>query len=114
MQAANRTGLGIIRAGEETNTKIIGVDEWQGSINPDIVFWSALKDIGGATYKAGESSLDGNFVSGIETYNAATGIQLYDARDFDKLAKEVQDEVLSVVDKIKSGEIIVPAEVAGK
>lgn len=111
MHSANKSGLGIIRAGEEMNVKVIGVDEWQGSINAEVVFWSALKDIGGATYQAGLSALNNTFVPGIERYNAQSGIDLYDSRDFNKLSSELKEEVLEVLNKIKTGEITVPSEI---
>lgn len=114
MHSANKSGLGVIRAGEEMNVKIIGVDEWQGAINEDIVFWSALKDIQGAAYKAGESVLDGTFTPGMQVYDINTGINLYDQRDFDKLPAELQQEVLDVIEKIKSGEIEISDSIDGE
>lgn len=111
MHSANKSGLGVIRAGEETETKVIGVDEWQGAINEKIVFWSALKDIQGAAYKAGESVLDGTFTPGMQTFDINTGINMYDQRDFDKLDKELQTKVLDLVEKMKKGEIEIPTSV---
>jgi len=109
MHSANQSGLGVIRACEEMGAKAIGVDEWQGAINENTVFWSALKDIAGATYKAGLSVLDGKFTPGVEVYGISSGILLYDPRDFNKLSPELQKEVNALVDKIKSGEIKAPS-----
>ncbi len=111
MHAANKTGLGVIKACEEEQVLAIGVDEWQGKINPDIVFWSALKDIAGAIYKAGESVLDGTFEPGIQVYDISTGISLYDERDFQKLPEELQQEVLELVEELKAGKITVPTTI---
>jgi basic membrane protein A len=109
MHSANQSGLGVIRACEEMGVKAIGVDDWQGAINADVVFWSALKDIAGATYTAGLSVLDDKFSSGIEVYGISSGIKLYDDRDFNKLPAALQGEVTDLVDKIRGGQITVPA-----
>ena len=111
MHAANKTGLGVIKACEEEKVLAIGVDEWQGSINPDIVFWSALKDIAGAVYKAGESVIDGTFEPGMQVYDINTGISLYDQRDFDKLPAELQQEVRQLEEELKAGKITVPTTI---
>jgi basic membrane protein A len=109
MHSANQSGLGVIRACEEMGVKAIGVDDWQGAINEDVVFWSALKDIAGATYAAGLSVLDGKFSPGIEAYGISSGIKLYDDRDFNKLPLPLQGEVRDLVDRIGGGQITVPA-----
>lgn len=111
MHSANQSGLGVIRACEEMGVKAIGVDEWQGAINENVVIWSALKDIAGATYEAGLSVLDGTFKPGIEVYGINSGLLLYDPRDFNKLSPELQKEVTDLAEKIKSGGIKVPATV---
>ena len=111
MHSANESGLGVIRACEEMGVKAIGVDEWQGAINEDVVFWSALKDIAGATYTAGRSVLEGTFTPGIEVYGIDSGILLYDPRDFNKLSSDLQQEVQELADKIRSGEIKVPGNI---
>jgi len=111
MHAANKTGLGVIKACEEEEVLAIGVDEWQGKINPDVVFWSALKDIAGAIYKAGESALDGTFEPGMQVYDINTGINLYDDRDFEKLPDELQQDVLELVEELKAGKITVPTTI---
>jgi basic membrane protein A len=111
MHAANKTGLGVIKACEEEKVLAIGVDEWQGKINPDVVFWSALKDIAGAIYKAGESALDGTFEPGMQVYDINTGINLYDNRDFEKIPAELQQDVLELVEELKAGKITVPTTI---
>jgi basic membrane protein A len=109
MHSANQAGLGVIRASEEMGVRAIGVDQWQGAINEEVVFWSALKDIAGAIYAAGLSALDGSFSPGVEVYGIDSGILLYDPRDFNKLTPDLQKEVLNLSDKIRLGEIRVPA-----
>jgi basic membrane protein A len=109
MHSANQAGLGVIRACEEMNVRAIGVDMWQGAINENVVFWSALKDIAGATYNAGRSVLDGTFEPGVEVYGIDSGLLLYDPRDFNKLGLDLQREVRELTERIRSGEIRVPA-----
>lgn len=111
MHAANQTGLGVIRGAEEAGVKAIGVDEWQGKINEDVVFWSALKDIAGAVYKAGESVLDDTFEPGLQRYDVGTGIQMYDERDFNKLSPELQAAVEQLKEDIMNGVVVVPVPV---
>ncbi len=111
MHSANKAGLGVIRACEEAGVKAIGADEWQGSINEDIVFWSALKDITGAVYQSGKSVLDGTFTAGMDVYNINSGLRLYDQRDYDKLPDEVKTIVNETEEKMKNGEIEVPSDV---
>ena len=112
MQTANQSGLGVIRACEESKVKAIGSDSWQGSINEDIVFWSALKDTTGATYAAGKNTLE-NFKSGITVYGLSSGAKLFDERDYSKLPDELKKEVDNIVAKIESGEIVVPSSSNG-
>lgn len=111
MHSANKAGLGVIRACEEEGVLAIGADEWQGSINEDVVFWSALKDITGAVYQAGKSVLDNTFEPGMDVYNINSGLALYDERDYDKLPDETKKVVDETIEKMKSGEIEVPSEV---
>lgn len=110
MHSANQSGLGVIRACEEAGVKAIGVDDWQGSINEDIVFWSALKDITGAVYSAGKSVMDGTFEPGLLVYDSASGAALYDSRDYDKLPDDLKATVDDVVAKLASGEIVIEDE----
>lgn len=105
MQAANRSGLGVIKACEEMNVKAIGADDWQGSINEKIVFWSALKDIAGSMYDTGKSIIDGNFASGMTEYGIASGIAMYDQRDYDKLPDSLKAEVDQLVKDMQDGKV---------
>lgn len=111
MHSANKAGLGVIRACEGEGVKAIGADEWQGEINADIVFWSALKDITGAAYQAGKSALDNTFTSGLDVYNISSGLKLYDDRDYAKLPDEIKKKVDDTVAKMKNGEIEIPSDV---
>lgn len=110
MHAANKAGLGVIKAAEEMGVMAIGVDEWQGDIGKTVI-WSALKDITGATYNAGKSAIEGNFVPGLQIYGIDSGIALYDERDYNALPDNVKSIVDEIVKLIKDGTIIVPTKV---
>ena len=88
----------------EAGIKCIGVDEWQGDVDP-CVFWSALKDIDGAIYKTGKDFLAGNFTAGRVEFGIKTDSRVYDQRDFDKLPAELQTEVSQLVEDIKTGKV---------
>ena len=107
MHSANQSGLGVIRACEEMGVKAIGVDEWQGAINEDTVFWSALKDITGAVSNAGKTALDGDFEGGMSVHNVSTGAEIYDKRDYEKLPDELKKLVDDTEEKLVSGEIVI-------
>ncbi len=103
-QSANQSGMGVIKACGEAGIKCIGVDEWQGDVDP-CVFWSALKDIDGAIYKTGKDFLAGNFTAGRVEFGIKTDSRVYDQRDFDKLPAELQTEVSQLVEDIKTGKV---------
>ena len=70
-QSANQSGMGVIKACAEAGIKCIGVDDWQGNIDP-CVFWSALKDIDGAIYETARDSIEGRFRSGYVEFGLKT------------------------------------------
>ena len=109
MHAANKAGLGVIQAAEEMNVKAIGADEWQGDVGKTVV-WSALKDISGAVYEAGLSSVENKFVGGYQEYNINSGISLFDTRDYENLPQDIKTKVDEVVKDLKDGKIVVPTE----
>ena len=108
MHAANKTGLGVIKAAEEADKMAIGVDMWQGDVAPGYVLWSALKPADAATYLAAKQAADGEFEPGFWYYTMKEGAKFYDMRDFDALSPELQNIVKKVEEKIVSGEIVVP------
>jgi len=108
MHAANKTGLGVIKAAEEAKKLAIGVDMWQGDVAPGYVLWSALKPADVATYMAAKEAVEGKFTKGMWFYTLKEGAALYDMRDFNALDKDTQDIVKKVEEAIKSGAITVP------
>ena len=110
MHAANKTGLGVIKAAENENKYAIGVDMWQGDVAPGHVLWSALKDAKTATYMAAKRALDGAFEPGMWFYDLYSGAVLYDERDILSLPLEVRKDVLYVEWLIRSGKLEVPGD----
>lgn len=103
-QSASRSGLGVIAGCEDENIKCIGSDDWQGDVSP-VVFWSALKPFDEALYKEGKTVFDGTFTSGDKAYGLNEGLPMYDDQDFEKLPQDLQEEVIQVVEDIKSNKI---------
>lgn len=103
-QAASMSGLGVIKACEELKIPCIGADDWMGDVG-NTVFWSALKKFDDALYLEGKSVFDNTYKGGFKSYGLATGLEMYDERDFNNLPKDVQEKVLEAVEGIKSGKI---------
>ncbi|MDO4438096.1 MAG: BMP family ABC transporter substrate-binding protein [Eubacteriales bacterium] len=103
-QTANLAGLGVIQACSEAKIKCIGVDEWQGGIDP-CVFWSSLTDINGAVFDSFTAYKDGKFTSGRTNYGIETESAIFDQRDYDALPDDVKKEVDRVVTEVKDGKL---------
>ncbi|MCD6239461.1 MAG: BMP family ABC transporter substrate-binding protein [Thermotogae bacterium] len=108
MHAANKTGLGVIKAAENEGKWAIGVDLWQGDVAPGHVLWSALKDVGTAVYIATKEVFEGKFQQGLFVYDLRKGMKLYDERDLEALPPKIQKEVLYVEWLIRKGKLKVP------
>lgn len=108
MHAANKTGLGVLKAAAEAGKWGIGVDMWQGNVAPGHVLWSALKDATNASYVMAKKALDGEFQPGVYKFGASTGAKLYDKRDIENLPDDLQKQVLQLEKDIKNGKIEMP------
>ena len=108
--AAGDTGNGVIEAAKEAGKKAIGVDRDQNSIAPETVISSAIKRVDVGVYNTVKSLVDGSFEGGtVVTYGLnEDGVGLAPTTK-----EDVQPDVLEFVnkqgEKIKSGEIKVPA-----
>lgn len=111
MHAANKTGLGVLRAAAEAGKWGIGVDMWQGDVAPGHVLWSALKDATNATYLMAKKALDGEFEQGLFIFGASTGAQLYDERDLEALPEDLKVQVMEIEEQLRDGSIVVPSTV---
>ena len=108
--AAGACGTGAIEAAKENNKKAIGVDSDQYNLAPDNMLTSAMKNIDVAVFNLGKSMIEGNYKGGQIIVNTLEtgGVGIAPTSD-----KNVQPDVLDYVnemaEKIKSGEIKVPA-----
>lgn len=107
-QVGYTAGTGIIQACAEAGIRCIGVDDWQGYIN-DSVFWSALKPIDLAVTGMGHLYKEGAELPSILNFNIASGSDVYDKRDLEKLPAELQAKVLQLEEDIKNGKVDVYA-----
>jgi Uncharacterized ABC-type transport system, periplasmic component/surface lipoprotein len=107
-QVCYTAGTGVITACAEKGIKAIGVDDWQGHINP-CVFWSALKPMDSAVFGVAEMFEAGKNLPSRLNYSIAHGCPVYDDRDFVKLPAELQTNVLALVEGIRDGSIDVTA-----
>ena len=103
-QVCYTAGTGVITACADKGIKAIGVDDWQGYIDP-CVFWSALKPMDNAVIKVAEMYEAGEQLPTRYNFTIADGSQPYDDRDFEKLPAELQSEVTDIVNGIKDGTI---------
>ncbi len=116
MQAANKTGLGVLKAAQETGKQAVGVDFWQGGLAPGHVLWSATKDVQTQTYLAAYYALQGRMQPGRYVWNARQGAKLYFQRDYRTLSPQMKALVRKLAAELRSGKISIvgPRAVVGK
>ncbi|WP_373599568.1 BMP family lipoprotein [Paraclostridium bifermentans] len=108
--AAGDTGNGVIEAAKEAGKKAIGVDRDQNDVAPETVITSAMKRVDVGVYNTVKGLVDGDFEGGtVITY----GLNEDGVGIAPTTKEDVQPDVLEFVnqqgEKIKSGEIKVPA-----
>lgn len=97
-------GPGVISACAEAGIKCIGVDSWQGDIDP-CVFWSAVKPMNIAIVALANQHLEGvEFKTSID-FNLSSGGAVYDERDEGNIPAELLAEVNVLIDDIRNGKI---------
>lgn len=101
-QACYLAGPGVIEACAEGDIRCIGVDDWQGNLDP-CVFWSAIKPMDNAVITLAHNWAEGFEFPMYMDFNIASGGRVYDERDFEKLSPELQSEVLQLVEDIRTG-----------
>ncbi|GAA0863307.1 BMP family lipoprotein [Paraclostridium tenue] len=108
--AAGDTGNGVIEAAKEAGKKAIGVDRDQNSIAPETVITSAVKRVDVGVYNTVKNLVDGKFEGGsVVTYGLnENGVGVAETTKED-VAPDILEFVNQQGDKIKSGEIKVPA-----
>ena len=97
-QAANLSGLGIIKACDEKEIPCIGVDDWQGD-KGKMVFWNTIKAMDNMIYTVANMWAKGEALGPQRSFNMAAGNVPYDSRDLENLSPEIKKEVLALCDR---------------
>ena len=103
-QVCYTAGTGVITACADAGIRCIGVDDWQGYIDP-CVFWSALKPINVASAGVARLYAQGEELPARLDYNIQNGCKVYDERDLENLPEEIQTDVLALVQGIEDNSI---------
>lgn len=98
------SGYGVISACSDLGLKCIGVDGWQGYVDP-CVFWSAIKSMNVAVIKTAHSWENGEKQPAHVEYSVKDGGDAYYEPDLQNLSPELQEKVVALRDKIVSGEV---------
>lgn len=103
-QAAYISGYGVIAACGDKNVKCIGVDDWQGDIDP-CVFWSAIKSMNVAVTKTAHMWANGEAIPSALEFNLKNGGRAYAEQDLKKLSPKLADQVVELTNDIISGKV---------
>lgn len=103
-QAAYISGYGVISACADLELPCIGVDDWQGDIDP-IVFWSAIKSMDFAVTRTAEMWENKEELPIAMELNLADGGYAYAEVDMKNLSPELAEAVEKLKDDIISGEV---------
>lgn len=110
LSAAGATGIGAIESAKEKGKFAIGVDRDQSDLAPDNVLTSALKMVNVGVYDTAKELVDGKLTGGENKVYGLKENGVGIPESTKKLvSQEILDYVNGVVEKIKSGEIKVPA-----
>ena len=97
-------GPGVISACAEAGIKCIGVDDWQGYIDP-CVFWSAVKPMNVAVVSLAHDTLKNRQFPTALDFNLSSGGAVYDKRDEKNIPPELLEKVKNLISEIKEGKI---------
>lgn len=103
-QAAYISGYGVISACADLKLPCIGVDDWQGDIDP-IVFWSAIKSMDFAVTKTADMWEKGEKIPFAMELDLDDGGYAYEDIDLDNLSPELKDSVVKLKDDIIGGKV---------
>lgn len=112
--AAGASGAGVFQAAKEKGVYAIGVDSNQDGEEPGTILTSMIKKVDNAVYSEIKNILDGKFEAGTKLYGIAEdGVGTTDFEfTKDVVTQEIQDKLMELSNKIKSGEIKVSEEVS--
>lgn len=110
LSAAGGTGLGSIEAAKEKDKYAIGVDRDQSSLAPKNVLTSALKKVDVGVYNTVKDLVDGKLTGGeAKIYGLKEdGVGIPESTK-NLVPQYVLDYVNEMIEKVKSGEVKVPA-----
>ena len=108
-QSAYISGYGVISACADLKLPCIGVDDWQGDIDP-IVFWSAVKSMDVAVYKTAHMWLDGEELPFAIEFDLNAGGKAYADVDLPNLGEELAATVVQLKDDIIAGNVDIFAD----
>lgn len=98
------SGYGVISACADLGLRCVGVDGWQGYIDP-CVFWSAIKSMDVAVLNVAHAWLNGEELPDHVEYSVSSGGEAYYEPDLENLTADVAEKVLALNEKIVSGEV---------
>ena len=106
---AGDSGVGVLECAKETGKYAIGVDRDQNDIAPENVLTSAMKQVNEGVYNVVENLKNGTFEGGKTLVFGLKeeGIGLAPSTD-KNVPQDVIDYVNEQIEKIVSGEIVVP------
>lgn len=110
LSAAGGTGLGAIEAAKEKDKYAIGVDRDQSSLAPNNVLTSALKKVDVGVYNTVKDLVDGKLTGGeAKVYGLKEdGVGIPESTK-NLVPQDILDYVNTMIEKVKNGEIKVPA-----
>ena len=110
LSAAGGTGLGAIESAKEQNKYAIGVDRDQSDLAPENVLTSALKRVNVGVYDIVKEFVEGKLKGGVEKVYGLKedGVGIPESTK-NLVPQDIIDYVNSMIEKVKSGEIKVPA-----
>lgn len=107
--AAGGVGTGVIEAAKDAGKFAIGVDRDQAYLAPDNVLTSALKNVNVAVVDVSKKLISGELKGGTNVVLGAAEGAVGIPEAHDHYADDVYQAALALEDKIKNGEITVPA-----
>ncbi len=112
--AAGSVGIGVIEAAKEAGKFAIGVDMDQSFLAPENVLTSAIKRVDQAIYELTPKLIAKEITGGKDVVlRLRDGDFLGIPEDHHLMPKGVYEDALKISEKIKSGEIVVPASKDG-
>ena len=110
LSAAGGTGIGAIESAKEQNKYAIGVDRDQSDLAPENILTSALKKVNVGVYETVKAFVEGEEIGGKERVYGLKedGVGIPESTK-NLVPQDIIDYVNEMAEKVKNGEIKVPA-----